>query len=86
MYARVPRFGLYIPYHEVRVVRIVSQDNLLLIQKVKIPESRPLQNYKVRVSCRFAVRGDDVLLGSARKVRSNLLITPDARITHTDFA
>ena len=86
MYASVPRFDLYVPYHEFRIVRIFPQDTLLLVQKVKIPESRPLQNYKVRVSCRFTVRGDDVLLGPVRRVRSNLLLTPDARITHTEFA
>ena len=62
MYAGVPRFDLYVPYDEVRVVRIVSQDNVLLVQKVKIPESRSLQDYEVRVSCRFTVRGDGVLL------------------------
>lgn len=62
MYAGVPRFDLYVPYDEVRVVRIVSQDNVLLVQKVKIPEPRSLQDYEVRVSCRFAVRGDGALL------------------------
>ncbi len=86
MYAGVPRFDLYVPYDEVRVVRIFPQDTLLLVQKVKIPESRPLQNNEVRVSCRFTIRGDDILLDPVRRVRSNLLLTPDARITHTAFA
>ena len=68
------------------MVRVVAKNYLLLllvqeilVQKVEIPEPRPFEYYKVRVSCPFSIRGNDaVLLGAARRAR--LLICRSPRV------
>jgi hypothetical protein len=38
----MPWFDFYVSHHDVRQKRVVSQDELSAVQKVEIPEPRPL--------------------------------------------
>jgi hypothetical protein len=41
-YAGMLRFDLHVAHHDVRRERVVSEDELSAVQKVEIPEPRPL--------------------------------------------
>ena len=69
MDAGVLRCDLHVPHHDVPPERVAPQDELPPVQRVEIPEPRPLQDHEVRVPGQAALRGDNVLLCARRSIR-----------------
>ena len=74
------RFDFHVSHHDVRRKRVVSQDELSAVQKVKIPEPRPLQYHEVRVrrgiTGLFTISVDPALLRARPRVPDDSSIRP----------